>query len=102
MLSKRKLLQLVKEKHRQRLGRPAHADDQRLPPHAATRPKAIRAFCKHIGVNKFNSTVEIGVLENFLREDLNKRAARVMARAAAAEGRHRRTIPKGRSRSWTR
>ena len=37
MLSKRKLLQLVNEKHRQRLGRPAHADDQRLPPARATR-----------------------------------------------------------------
>jgi glutaminyl-tRNA synthetase len=42
-------------------------------------PEAIRAFCRHIGVNKFNSTVEINVLENFLREDLNKRAARRMA-----------------------
>jgi glutaminyl-tRNA synthetase len=39
----------------------------------------VRAFCKHIGVNKFNSTVDIGVLENFLREDLNKRAPRRMA-----------------------
>src|SRR5215469_5050391 len=42
-------------------------------------PESIRAFCKHIGVNKFNSTVEINVLENFLREDLNKRAPRRMA-----------------------
>jgi len=41
-------------------------------------PQAVRAFCKHIGVNKFNSTVDIGLLENFLREDLNKRSARVM------------------------
>jgi glutaminyl-tRNA synthetase len=41
-------------------------------------PEAVRAFCKHIGVNKFNSTVDIQLLENFLREDLNKRAARVM------------------------
>src|SRR5206468_12879774 len=42
-------------------------------------PEAVRAFCKHIGVNKFNSTVDIGVLENFLREDLNRKAARRMA-----------------------
>jgi glutaminyl-tRNA synthetase len=41
-------------------------------------PESIRAFCQHIGVNKFNSTVEINVLENFLRTDLNKRAMRVM------------------------
>jgi glutaminyl-tRNA synthetase len=42
-------------------------------------PEAIRAFCKHIGLNKFDSTVEINVLENFLRDDLNKRAPRRMA-----------------------
>jgi glutaminyl-tRNA synthetase len=56
-------------------------DDPRMPTISGYRrrgytPEAVRAFCKHIGVNKFNSTVEIGVLENFLREDLNKRAAR--------------------------
>src|SRR5437868_10554152 len=42
-------------------------------------PEAVRAFCKHIGMNKFNSTVDIQVLENFLREDLNRRAPRRMA-----------------------
>jgi len=77
MLSKRKLLQLVRE------GVVAGWDDPRMPTISGFRrrgytPEAIRAFCKHIGVNKFNSTVEIGVLENFLREDLNKRAPRVM------------------------
>jgi glutaminyl-tRNA synthetase len=41
--------------------------------------ESIRAFCKQIGINKFNSTVEINVLENCLREDLNKRALRKMA-----------------------
>ena len=46
---------------------------------AATRLKASAPFCKHIGLNKFNSTVGINVLENFLREDLNQRANRVMA-----------------------
>jgi glutaminyl-tRNA synthetase len=40
--------------------------------------EAIRAFCKHIGLNKFDSTIEINVLENFLRDDLNRRAQRLM------------------------
>ena len=77
MLSKRKLLQLVSEKV------VSGWDDPRMPTISGYRrkgytPEAVRAFCKHIGVNKFNSTVDIQVLENFLREDLNKRAARVM------------------------
>ena len=42
-------------------------------------PESIRAFCKHIGLNKFDSTVEINVLENAVRADLNKRAPLVMA-----------------------
>ncbi len=77
MLSKRKLLMLVQEKI------VSSWDDPRMPTISGFRrrgytPESIRAFCKHIGVNKFNSTVEIGVLENFLREDLNRRAMRVM------------------------
>src|SRR3954452_21909093 len=77
MLSKRKLLQLVNEKI------VAAWDDPRMPTISGFRrkgytPEAIRNFCKHIGVNKFDSAVEINVLENFLREDLNKRAPRVM------------------------
>ncbi len=77
MLSKRKLLELVKA------GTVSGWDDPRMPTISGFRrrgytPEAIRAFCKHIGVNKFNSAVEIGMLENFLREDLNKRAMRVM------------------------
>lgn len=77
MLSKRKLLQLVQEKIVRGW------DDPRMPTISGFRrkgytPESIRAFCKHIGVNKFNSTVEINVLENFLRDDLNKRALRVM------------------------
>jgi glutaminyl-tRNA synthetase len=75
MLSKRKLLQLVEE-------RVVNAwDDPRMPTISGFRrrgytPEAIRAFCKHIGVNKFNSVVGINVLENFLRDDLNRRAPR--------------------------
>jgi len=78
MLSKRRLLQLVQEQVVRGW------DDPRMPTISGYRrrgytPESIRAFCKHIGVNKMNSTVEIGVLENFLREDLNKRAPRRMA-----------------------
>ena len=78
MLSKRKLLALVQEKAVRGW------DDPRMPTISGFRrkgytPEAIRAFCKHIGVNKMNSTVEIQVLENFLRDDLNKRAPRRMA-----------------------
>jgi glutaminyl-tRNA synthetase len=77
MLSKRKLLALVQEKI------VSGWDDPRMPTISGFRrkgytPEAVRAFCKHIGVNKFNSTVEISVLENFLRDDLNKRAMRRM------------------------
>ena len=78
MMSKRKLLQLVNE------GVVRGWDDPRMPTISGFRrrgytPEAIRAFCKASGVNKFNSTVEVGVLENFLREDLNRRAPRRMA-----------------------
>src|SRR6476620_2230827 len=78
MLSKRKLLTLVEE------NRVKGWDDPRMPTISGIRrkgytPEAIRAFCKHIGMNKFNSTVEISVLENFLREDLNKRSPRRLA-----------------------
>src|SRR4051812_30065640 len=78
LLSKRKLLTLVEE------NLVSSWDDPRMPTISGFRrkgytPEAIRAFCKHIGLNKFNSTVEMSVLENFLREDLNKRAPRRMA-----------------------
>ena len=78
VLSKRKLLQLVQQKH------VSGWDDPRMPTIAAYRrrgytPEAIRTFCERIGVAKRNSTVDIAMLEHCLREDLNKRAPRVMA-----------------------
>ena len=42
-------------------------------------PEALRAFCEEIGVTRVNGVVEIGVLQNALREDLNRRAPRRMA-----------------------
>jgi glutaminyl-tRNA synthetase len=42
-------------------------------------PEAIRSFCAKIGVAKFNSTIDMQVLENSVREDLNRRAPRAMA-----------------------
>ncbi|HTR39574.1 MAG TPA: glutamine--tRNA ligase/YqeY domain fusion protein [Bryobacteraceae bacterium] len=78
LLSKRKLLQLVQQ------GRVRGWDDPRMPTISGLRrrgysPEAIRNFCRRVGVSKTNGTTELGLLEYFLREDLNKRALRVMA-----------------------
>ena len=78
VMSKRKLLQLVEEKH------VSGWDDPRMPTISGLRrrgftPESIRSFCKTIGVAKFNSTIDRVVLENAARSDLNKRALRVMA-----------------------
>ena len=78
VMSKRKLLELVNEK------KVEGWDDPRMPTLSGLRrrgytPEAIREFCKRIGINKFNSTVDIALLEHCIREDLNKRAMRVMA-----------------------
>jgi glutaminyl-tRNA synthetase len=59
-------------------------DDPRMPTISGIRrrgysPEAIREFCRRIGVNKFNSTVDIALLEHCLRENLNKTSPRVMA-----------------------
>ena len=77
VMSKRKLLELVEKKL------VAGWDDPRLPTVKGLRrrgytPEAIRAFCDHIGVSKRDSVVEMQLLEHFIREDLNKRAPRVM------------------------
>ena len=58
-------------------------DDPRLPTIAGLRrrgytPEAIRNFCERTGVAKFNSTIDTALLEHCLRQDLNKRAPRVM------------------------
>jgi len=78
VMSKRKLLQLVEQKH------VSGWDDPRLPTLKGLRrrgytPEAIRAFCEAIGVSKRDSMVEMAMLEHFVREDLNRRALRVMA-----------------------
>jgi glutaminyl-tRNA synthetase len=78
VLSKRKLLRLVKEGH------VTGWDDPRMPTLSGLRrrgytPEALRLFCERIGVARFNSTVDMVQLENALRDDLNKRAPRVMA-----------------------
>jgi glutaminyl-tRNA synthetase len=78
LLSKRKLLQLVQE------GRVAGWDDPRMPTLGGIRrrgytPEAVRNFCGAIGVSKTNGSIELAMLEHFVREDLNKRSPRVMA-----------------------
>ncbi len=76
--SKRKLRQLVEEKHVRGW------DDPRMPTLSGMRrrgftPAAIRDFCERIGVAKSNSLVDVAMLEHCVREDLNKNADRVMA-----------------------
>jgi glutaminyl-tRNA synthetase len=78
VMSKRKLLELVREGH------VTGWDDPRMPTLAGLRrrgytPEAIRDFCERIGVAKRDSTVDAALFEHCLREDLNKKAPRVMA-----------------------
>ncbi len=78
VLSKRVLRRLVEE------GYVSGWDDPRMPTLRGLRRRgytseAIRAFCRMIGVDKTNSTVDIALLEHCVREDLNKRAPRRMA-----------------------
>jgi len=78
VMSKRKLRQMVEE------GLVHGWDDPRMPTLCGMRrrgytPEAIRAFMDRVGVAKRDSVIEIGLLEHAVREDLNRRAARVMA-----------------------
>jgi glutaminyl-tRNA synthetase len=78
MMSKRKLRQLVEQGH------VTGWDDPRMPTLSGLRRRgysaeAIRNFVKAAGVSRTNGIVELAMLEHFVREDLNKRAARVMA-----------------------
>ena len=78
IMSKRKLLKLVEESYVNGW------DDPRMPTISGLRrrgysPEAIREFSERIGVAKTNSTVDFALLDHVLREDLNKRAVRVMA-----------------------
>jgi glutaminyl-tRNA synthetase len=78
VLSKRKLLTLVRE------GVVRGWDDPRMPTLSGLRrrgytPEAIRDFAARIGVSKANTTVDVALLEHCVREDLNRRAPRVMA-----------------------
>ncbi len=78
LLSKRRLLKLVQEKL------VSGWDDPLMPTLSGIRrrgytPEAIRNFCAAIGVSKTSGTLELAMLEHFVREDLNKRAPRVMA-----------------------
>lgn len=78
IMSKRKLLQLIKQ------GAVSGWDDPRMPTIAGLRragftSAAIRDFCERIGITKKDAWIELGVLENSIREDLNDNAGRAMA-----------------------
>jgi glutaminyl-tRNA synthetase len=78
VMSKRKLLQLVEQKH------VAGWDDPRMPTLSGLRrrgytPESIRDFCTRIGVAKKENVIDVGLLEHCVREDLNRRAPRAMA-----------------------
>jgi glutaminyl-tRNA synthetase len=77
VMSKRKLLQLVQE------NLVSGWDDPRMPTMAGMRrrgytPEAIRNFCETIGVTKYNSLTDMALLEHCVRDDLNKKAPRVL------------------------
>lgn len=78
VLSKRRLIELVDQ------GLVSGWDDPRMPTLSGMRrrgftPEAIRDFCERIGVAKNNSMIDVALLENCVRDDLNEKAPRVMA-----------------------
>ena len=78
VMSKRKLLQLVEQRH------VGGWDDPRMPTISGLRrrgytPESIRDFCTRIGVAKKENVIDVGLLEHCVREDLNRRARRAMA-----------------------
>jgi glutaminyl-tRNA synthetase len=78
VMSKRKLLQLVEQKH------VSGWDDPRMPTVSGLRrrgytPESIREFCARVGVAKKENVIDVGLLEHCVREDLNARAPRAMA-----------------------
>jgi len=78
VMSKRKLRQFVEKAY------VSGWDDPRMPTLSGLRrrgytPESIRNFCERIGVAKTDSTIDVALLEHCIREDLNKRAPRVMA-----------------------
>ena len=78
VMSKRLLLQLVQQ------GKVAGWDDPRMPTLAGMRRRgypaaALRAFCEKVGITKVESLIDVGVLENCVREELNRAAIRRMA-----------------------
>jgi len=78
IMSKRKLLQLVDEKHVDGW------DDPRMPTISGLRrrgftPESIRRFADRVGVAKRDNTIDVALLEDSVREDLNRKARRVMA-----------------------
>lgn len=77
VMSKRKLLQLVNEKH------VSGWDDPRMPTVSGLRrrgytPESVRNFCDLVGVSRRENVTDVGILEHCVREDLNKRATRRM------------------------
>jgi glutaminyl-tRNA synthetase len=78
VMSKRKLLQLVRDGH------VSGWDDPRMPTLCGLRrrgytPSAIRAFCRRVGVTKTESVTELALLEHSIRDELNRAAPRAMA-----------------------
>ncbi|MCA9115758.1 MAG: glutamine--tRNA ligase, partial [Planctomycetaceae bacterium] len=77
VMSKRKFLQLVNDGHVNGW------DDPRMPTISGLRrrgytPESLRTFCRKIGVTKYDGTTDLAVLENSIREDLNRTAPRYM------------------------